>query len=366
MQTPKFIYFETYGCTANQNNTEIMKGLCRQAGLEITNNLEIADLLVINTCVVKEPTEKKVERRISDLLKQYPNKPMIIAGCMPEVIKKGSGKKNIYLLGIHHIKDIVKLIRKIYENSYEEKEFLSEQREEKLCLPKIPRINKVGITQIAEGCEGNCSFCIVKLAKGKLFSYPEEKILENVKNDLKAGCREIWLTSQDNAAYGLDSGKRKLPELLKKILALKGKFLVRLGMMNPENVLPILEELIGIYKNKKMKKFLHLPLQSGSNKILKSMKRKYKVEDFLKIVEKFRKQIPALFLSTDIIAAFPSETEEDFSKSRKIIEKLKPDMLNTSKYWIRKGTEASLLKQIPVDIAKRRVKKLTEFYSKIK
>lgn len=363
MPEPKFIYIETFGCSANQNNTEIMKGLLKQAGLEITTNPEIADILVINSCIVKEPTEKKIERRISDLLKQYKNKPIIITGCMPQVRAEKLG--DFYLLGIHHIKDICKLIRKIYEGKYNRKEFLIEKYEEKLCLPKYPYKQGIGITQISEGCLGNCLFCIVKLAKGKLFSYPEDRIIENIKRDLQSKAKEIWLTSQDNASYGLPE-KRKLPELMKKILELKGNFQVRLGMMNPSNVLPILNKLIEIYKNKKMKKFLHLPLQSASNKILKLMNRNYKVEDFLFIANEFRKEIPDLFLSTDIIVGFPSETEEDFSKTIEIIKKIKPQQLNLSRFWAIKGTEAENLPQLPVKIIKERAKKLMEIYRKLK
>jgi len=380
---PRFIYIETFGCTANQNNSEILAGLIRQSGLEITTNPDIADLLIINTCIVKSPTEKKIERKVFDLLKNYPDKPIIIAGCMPEVRAEKLRRKNIYLLGTHHFKDILKLIKKISENSYEEKEFLSEKNEIKLCLPKIPEIKKIGITQISEGCNGFCSFCIVRLVKGKLFSYPQEKILENIENDLKSGAKEIWITSQDNATYGLDErfheakygiesasgvaskGKRKLPELMRKILQLKGKFRVRLGMMNPENVLPILNELIEIYKNEKIYKFLHVPLQSGSNKILKLMNRKYTIEDFLKIIGKFRKQIPNLTLATDIIVAYPQETEQDFQETLNLIKKIKPDVLNVSKYWAMKGTPASKEKQIPKEIAKSRAIKLMQEYKKI-
>ncbi len=361
-----YIYFETYGCVANQNNTEIMKGLVRQAGLEITSNPDIADILIINTCVVKEPTEKKIERRLQDLRKKCPEKPIIIAGCMPEVRADRLRYNNLYLLGTHHVKDLPKLIRKIYENKYKEEEFLSLRYEEKLCLPKISIKKEVGITQISEGCLGNCSFCIVRLAKHSLFSYSKEKIIENVERDVKAGAKEIWLTSQDNASYGLDREKRELPKLLKKILGLKGKFKVRIGMMNPENVLPILSDLIKIYKHEKMKPFLHLPLQSGSDKILKAMNRKYSVSDFLKIVKKFRKEIPDLFLSTDIIVGFPSETEKDFQETLKIIKKIKPQQLNLSRYWAMKGTQAAKLKQLPVNLVKERIKKLVQIYKQYK
>jgi MiaB-like tRNA modifying enzyme len=361
---PKFIYFESYGCCANQNNAEIMKGLVRQTGLELTSNPDIADLLVLNTCIVKEPTEKKIERRISDLRKL--NKPIIIAGCMPEVRQEKLREKNLYLLGAHHIKDITKLIRKIYEGKYDEEEFLSLKYEEKLCLPKISSRKEIGITQILEGCLGNCSFCLVKLTKHKLFSYPEEKILENIERDLKSGAKEIWLTSQDNASYGLDEGKRLLPTLMKKFLNLRGRFKIRLGMMNPENVLPILPQLIKIYKHEKMKPFLHLPLQSGSDKILKKMNRRYKASDFLFIVEKFRKEIPDLFLSTDIIVGFPGETEEDFEKSLEIIRKIRPQQLNLSRYWAMKGTDAAEMKQVSIETAKSRARKLMQVYREIK
>ncbi len=365
MQTPQYIYFKTYGCSANQNNTEIMKGLVRQAGLEITNNPDIADLLIINTCIVKEPTEKAIERKISDLRKKYSDKPIIIAGCMPEVRKEKLKKENLFLLGTHHIKDICKLIRKIFENKYNEKDFLSAGNEEKLCQPKISLRKEIGITQISEGCLGNCTFCITKYAKGKLFSYSEEEIIKNIQNDLKS-CREIWLTSQDNASYGLEQGNRKLTGLLNKILALKGRFRVKIGMMNPENVLPILPELTKIYKNEKMHKFLHLPLQSGSNEILSRMNRKYKTEDFLKIILAFKKEIPDLIFWTDIIVGFPGETEEDFQKTIKIIKQAKPDFINISRFWPIKGTEASKLKPLPAETIKSRTKKFLEIYNKLK
>ena len=363
---PKFIYFETYGCVANQNNTEIMKGLCLANGLEITNNPEIADILVINTCVVKGRTEKKIERRISDLKEKYPKKPIIVAGCMPEVRSNKLREPNLYLLGTHHIKDLPKLIRKIYTGRYKEEEFLSFRYEEKLLQPKIPAKKGIGIIQISEGCLGNCSFCLTRLAKHSLFSYSQDKIIENIKRDLKAGAKEIWLTSQDNASYGLDRGKRELPELLRKILELKGNFKVRIGMMNPNNVLPILSQLIEIYKHEKIKPFLHLPLQSGSDLVLKRMNRKYKVKDFLFIVENFRKSVPNFILWTDIIVGFPGETESDFNKTIEIIKKIKPDFINCSRFWPMKGTPAANLKQLPVKVVKERVKKLMEVYRKLK
>jgi MiaB-like tRNA modifying enzyme len=352
----KFAYIETYGCTANKNNTEIIKGLVKTSGLEITNNPEIADIIILNTCIVKEPTEKKIESRISELLNK--NKKIIIAGCMPDVRHEKLKHKNIYLISNKNIKQISSLIKSIEQGSYSKEKFLIQKNEIKLCLPKYPDKKRIGITQISEGCLGNCSFCLTRLAKGKLFSYPQEKIIQNIKSDLSAGCKEIWITSQDNANYGLDEGKRKLPKLLSMITELKGRFEIRIGMMNPENILPIIDELIELYKNKKIKKFLHIPVQSGSSLILNKMNRKYTAEDFEKIVEKFRKQIEDIVIWTDIIVGFPGETEDDFSKTLEIISKTKPDFVNVNRFWAMNGTQAQKMPQISRQIIKQRTKKL--------
>lgn len=358
----KFIYLETYGCTANQNNSEIMKGLLRQAGLDLVESEKIADIIVLNTCIVKGPTENSIKRRIQNLEKL--GKPIIVAGCMPQVRKKWLQRKNIFLLGIKHTKEITKLIRKIIENNYNEREFLSDNREVKLNCSKIRQNKVIGITQISEGCLGNCSFCITKIAKGNLFSYPEEMIVENVRKDIEQGCKEIWITSQDNAAYGLDSGTN-LPSLLRKLISLEGKFKIRIGMMNPDNIFPIIDELIEIFKSEKVYKFLHLPLQSGSNKILKLMNRRYTSEQYKEIIKKFKKEIPSITISTDIIAGFPDESEKDFQETLSIIEKIKPDVMNISKYWAMKSTRAAEMNQVSVKEAKKRVGEMQKLHLKI-
>ena len=355
----KFACIESYGCSANQNNSEILRGKLVEAGLELTENPEIADILILNTCIVKGPTENRMKGRIIELEKL--NKPLIITGCMPEVRKLGG--KNIFLLGINHITEINKLIRRILENKYKEKEFLAINKEIKLNCSKINQNKLIGITQISEGCLGNCNFCITKLVKKDLFSYPEEKIIENIKSDLSRGCKEIWITSQDNAAYGLDSGTN-LPNLLKKILNLDSSFKLRLGMMNPNNVFPILDKLIEIYKNKKMYKFLHIPIQSGSNKILKLMNRKYKIQDFLKIISKFRKEIPGITISTDIISGYPSESEENHQETCRLIRKTNPDVFNLTRFWAMPGTLAAREKQIESRIARKRTLEIQKLHLK--
>ncbi len=363
----KEIYFETYGCTANQNSSEIMKGLVAQAGINITNNPEIADIIVINSCIVKTPTQEKIRRRISDLLKK--NKKIILAGCMPRLNKNKLKDPNLYLLDTSQIRNILNLIRDISSNKVKCDKYLKQRQEIKLNLPKISNEKIIRITQISEGCFGKCTYCIVRLAKGKLFSYPKEKIIESIKKDIASGGKEIWITSQDNAAYGNDFKKYLLPELLREILNIKGNFFVRLGMMNPNNVKKILSELIDIYKHPKMFKFLHIPIQSGSNKILKAMNRQYKIQDVLKIIDKFKKEIPDLTISTDIIVGYPGETERDFQETLNVIKKIKPEMLNRSNFYFRPGTPAEKFKnskfQIPSEIVKKRAIKLMKLHLKI-
>lgn len=358
------IYFESYGCTANANSTEIMKGLTKQAGFNLTSNPDYADLIIINSCIVKEPTEEKIRRRIQDLLKK--NKKIILAGCMPRLNKTKLQNNNLFLLDTSQIKNLINLISDIQNNNYKALKYLTQRNEVKLNLPKISDKKFIGITQISEGCLGECAYCITRFAKGKLFSYPREEIVKSVKQDLNSGAKEIWLTSQDCANYGNDNGGHELPKLLNDILKIKSKFYLRVGMMEPNNVLKILPDLIEIYKENRMFKFLHLPVQSGSDKILKAMKRKYKVKDVLKIVKEFRNVFPDAHLSTDVIVGFPKETEKDFQQTYNLIKEIKPETINVSKFWSRQMTRAAKMpSQIDTDTKKARAIKILKLHKDI-
>jgi threonylcarbamoyladenosine tRNA methylthiotransferase CDKAL1 len=362
----KTVYIETYGCSANQNNSEILAGILASHGFIVTTNPEIAEIIIINTCVVKEKTEGKIKRRLQDLQKEFgKEKLVIIAGCMPEVDSKKLKKinKDAILLGTRCIKEVINLIKDYSGGQLDDKKqagYLSKNPEVKLNLPKKPQNSLISIQQISEGCLGNCSYCKTRLAKGKLFSYPQSEILKSIESDLQQGAKEVWLTSQDNAAYGMDRGKREIIELLEKILALKHKFKLRLGMMDLNNVLPISEKLIQLYKDKKMFKFLHIPIQSASDSVLKHMNRLYALEHTGKIISSFRKEIPDLTLATDIIVAYPTETEEDHKMNVEFIKKYKPDVLNISKFSSHKNTPAGKLKTLPGGVISKRASELME------
>lgn len=352
-----YIYLETYGCSNNQAESEIMSGLLSRSGFQIVKNPDIADVLIINTCIVKKPTEDRMIERIKEM-KKY-RKKLIIAGCMPTaeypIIKKIAGSAN--LIDTHNITAICKVVQKTMSN--EKIELIGKRSEERLCLPKIRKNPVINIVPISCGCLSNCSYCIVKNVKGELYSYPEEKIVREISLAHKAGCKEFWLTAQDCSCYGFDrndgNGFTNLAELLKKITSeVKGKYFIRVGMLNPAHLKKFYNELIDAYDNDKIFKFLHLPVQSGSDDILKAMNRGYCVSDFKKIISSFREKFPNLQLWTDIIIGFPEESDSDFLRSLNLIEEIKPDFVNVSKYGVRPNTIAAKMKQLNPQMIKER------------
>ena len=350
----KYVYIDTYGCSANQNNSEILAGLLIQSGYKVTNNKEIADVFVINSCVVKNKTEDKIKRKIQNLKNN--EKLTIVTGCMANTDNGQINKLNprVFLLKTDYLKSIVKLIKDYDSKLFITNNYILEEKNEKILLPKMSLNKLISITQISEGCLSRCSFCKTKLAKGNLYSYPMEKIVSSIENDLVSGSKEVWITSQGNACYGIDRGKRELPELLKKILSLEHDFKLRLGMMHPYHLYPILNELIEIYKNDKMYKFLHIPIQSASDKVLKDMKRNHEMKIVEQIIDRFKTEFPDAVISTDMITGYPIETDYDHQKNLDFINKYRPDVLNLSKFSKHKGTEAEKFEELSIEIINKR------------
>lgn len=350
------IKFITFGCSNNFAETEIMTGLAKKEGFELVESGE--DITIINVCNVKGPSINKALKILKD------KKKAIITGCVNkhvvEKIKKI--KKEVSILDTNHIKDIVNTLRLLEQNTYIEK--WGQNKIIKCDLPKIRKNKIINILPIGSGCNYNCTFCATKLSKGKLFSFPEESIISEAKKSIKDGCKEIWITSQDTGAYGQDINKN-LPALLNKILLIEGNYFIRLGMTNPNHIIKNIEEYIKIFKNPKMFKFIHIPVQSGSNKLLKEMKRPHKVQDYEKIIKKLKKAIPDMTISTDLIIGYPLETDNDFKKSMKLLEKTKPDVLNISKFWAMEGTKAKELKPLPSEIIKQRALETKKTFDKI-
>jgi MiaB-like tRNA modifying enzyme len=353
------VYFETLGCSLNTSETEAMKGILSKYDFRLVNNPEDAYVLIINICTVKgDTTALKTIRKLHD---QYPRKKYVVAGCITKSIvpKIREIVQEASLISTHNIKEIVQVVEEtMNENPVI---VIGKNDEEKIDLPRIRKNPVIGIIPISSGCLGYCAYCSVKLIKGKLKSYPIEKILKEVNQALKDGCKEIWLTSQDTGAYGKDINTN-LVNLLKEVVKIDKKFMIRIGMMNPNHALEMLNDLVDIYKNEKIFKFIHIPVQSGNNDILKLMKRKYTVEDFIKIVDNFRNNFENITISTDIIAGFPTETKEQFNDSVRLIDKIKPDVLNISRFMPRPGTDASKMEQLKGEETKERSRALTQSF----
>ncbi|MDI9610058.1 MAG: tRNA (N(6)-L-threonylcarbamoyladenosine(37)-C(2))-methylthiotransferase [Archaeoglobales archaeon] len=351
------VAIETYGCTMNQADSDIMRAFISR---EFTlSSVEDADVVVVNSCGVIDFTERKILKRILEL--KNAGKKIVLAGCLSRISKQAIELADS-AISPDNVDKIVETINSVFNCGVK---ILSWRDLDKSCIPKLRSgDNVIAIVSISEGCLGRCSFCATKFARGKLRSFSLEGIVRDVENALKSGFKEIQLTSQDTGCYGLDKGEFLLPKLLEKISKIEGEFRVRVGMMNPQHAKKQLEALLKAFESEKIYKFLHLPVQHGDNKVLEDMKRDHTVEDFLEVVEEFRRNFE-ITLSTDIIVGYPTETEESFWKTYELIEEVRPDIVNITRFSKRKGTPAERLKETPGWIVKSRSRELTELCVRI-
>ncbi len=364
MEPGKRVFIEGHGCSASFADTEILTGLISRAGYEVSDDENDADISVLVTCSVKTVTEQRMFSRIRQL-SQDRTKKLVVVGCLAkaEPQKILALDPHVSLVAPNSLDQVVPAINSTLSGS--QLISLQDSHFVKVGLPRVRKNRTIGIVEIASGCLSSCTFCQVKLVKGTVFSYPEEEILNEVRRLVADGASEIWLTSTDNSAYGRDT-KSNLAGLLKQACEIRGEFKIRVGMMNPLLTRRMLGETIAAFKQSKVFKFLHLPVQSGSNFILKCMQRGYSVEDYFSTVDSFRSEIPNLTLSTDVIVGFPGETESDFEESLNMLEISKPDVVNLSRFGAREGTKAATMnEQIRSDVAKERSSRMTIFAKQI-
>jgi len=349
------VYFKTYGCTLNYSDTEVMQGILTDVGFDIVTKPEDSEVIVINSCAVKKPTENRFFRYLKEM--DELKRPIVITGCIAQTMP--DKLKGYSIVGPDNINSIVQIIEEtMHDNPMT---LLARDRNTRLNLPKIRKNEVVEIIPICHGCLGECAYCIVKSARGDFYSHSKKDILKQARKAVSEGVKELWLTAQDTGCYGHDQDTF-LPSLLRDMVQLEGDFFIRIGMMNPNHVLEMLEDLIDIYKHDKLYKFIHIPVQSGSNKTLKKMKRRYTIEDFKRIVVEFRREIPDITISTDIICGYPDESEAEFNESVALVKELKPDVLNISRFWSRPGTTAAKLKQLSGEDTKKRSRLMTTVF----
>lgn len=337
----------TYGCAHNQADSETMIGYLIEAGFNIVSCNENYDLIIFNTCTVKNPTEDKFFSRLA-----LENKKVVVCGCIPQ---SGFDERleNYSLVGLDNLDKIVEAVEKTLKGEFVK--FLERRSFERnnICYRENKFIAKIPILQ---GCLGNCTYCKTKMARGNLRSFSMENIINQirfVKNDV----REIWLVSQDNGCYGLDIGLT-LINLLKEIVKLNLNCKVRVGMLNPNFAYEYRDELASLLMNNCFYKFLHIPVQSGSDDVLISMGRKYNVLEFEEALKVIKAKNQDITFSTDIICGYPSETEEDFSKTIDLVSRWEFIIINVSKFYPRRGTVAASMKLLPTDVVKARSSRL--------
>ena len=354
------IFVEAYGCSASFADSEMISGLILNGGHTLAKDSSESDLNIVVTCSVKDSTANKMMHRIKSLK----SRPLVVAGCLPKAEKSTVEKitEKASLLGPNSLGKTLQVIdstlRGIRYVALEDSDL------SKVGLPKVRLNPVVGIVEIASGCMSECTFCQTKLSKGDLTSYRIGDIVRQVETEINEGCKEIWLTSTDNGCYGFDINT-DLPTLVKAVSEIPQDFMIRIGMMNPMYMPRIKEELIKSYDSDKVYKFLHIPVQSGSDKVLNDMKRGHTVKTVREVIKKARERFTDFTISTDVIVGFPSETKEDFEKTVQLINEIHPDIVNLSKYSARPGTEAAEWDQIEASEVKKRSKVIFDLINKI-
>ena len=332
------VFVRSFGCSANTADSEVLAGCLAQAGFQLAASEAEADVLIYNTCAVKGPTEN----RVIDALKRVPkNKKLVVTGCLPMINFERLMHEASFdgAVGPAAGKGIVDVVARVLDGE-KVVELASSNAKPKLDLPRVKSNPIVSVVPVNYGCLGSCAYCCVVFARGHLRSYRIKEVAERLKSDFEAGAREFWVTSQDTACYGRDLGSN-LAELLEALGGLAGDFKVRVGMMTPNMVTDMQAKLISAFKSDKVFKFLHLPVQSGDDRTLKRMRRFYTAEQFKSIAEAFRAEFPDLTLATDVIVGFPGETPEAFENTLKLLEEVKPDVVNVSKFFARPKTAAA-------------------------
>jgi threonylcarbamoyladenosine tRNA methylthiotransferase CDKAL1 len=340
------VFVKNFGCPSNVADGEVLAGCLVEAGFHLATSESESDVIIYNTCAVKGPTEN----RIIDAIKHAPkDKKIVVSGCLPKISFERLLRETHFdgVVGPAVGREIVDVIKRVLAG--EKVTNISTVKESpQLKLPTQKSNPVVSIVPVNYGCLGSCTYCCVVLARGHLRSSSIKEVVERVQGDYANGTREFWITSQDTACYGRDLST-DLAALLEALVKVKGDFRVRVGMMTPNMVTEMQSRLITAFDNYKIFKFLHLPVQSGDDAVLQYMRRFYSAEEFKRTVNTFRNEFPQLTLATDVIVGFPGETEDAFQNTLKLLEEVKPDIVNVSKFFARPKTIAARMKDGLVD-----------------
>lgn len=363
-ESKKPIYVLNYGCSANRAIAEGLTGILERHDFTLANSVEDAEVIVVNTCVVKQNTEHRMKSKLLSLSK---TKNIILTGCLPVVMRDWVSKNlpRARVLFPEAANQIIDLLKGL---PVQETKIVAPRIWSQLYTENRFHYNPIITTiEISRGCLGSCAFCIVRNVKGKVRSRSQESILTEIQSAIKKGSKEIWLTSQDVGTYGWDfSPKLYLPALIDSITRLNGDFVLRLGMMTPITLKRFLSPLVQQLRNSKVFSFLHLPIQAGSDPLLQKMRRKETRKYFIDLIAQLRLEVDELVLATDIIVGFPGEAQKDFEATKGLLQEVRPTIVNISKYTDRPETLASQMSpKIPTKTKASRSRELTKLIRSI-
>ncbi len=365
----KKVYIETMGCQMNKSDTERMLGMLSHFGYEETENPKDADLLMVNTCSIRQLSEDKSFSLIGTWgrwkKESKPDLKIGFCGCVAQQKAEQIFKRAHYVdfvLGTHNIYKLPEIIKAV-ENGEKICECTETHKTEDTRGFGIKRVKSVNAwVNITEGCNNFCTYCIVPYTRGRERSRLPEVIIQEAKDALAQGHKEITLLGQNVDSYGKDFTDRnyRLADLLRDLNALEGEFRIRFVTSYPTD---ITDELIEtVVELDKVCEYFHIPMQSGSSEVLKKMNRRYDRETYAKIVEKVRKMVPDVTITSDFIAGFPGETEEQFVETLTAIDEFELDYSNVAAYSPREKTVAAkwVDKYIPEDIKEERFQRLND------
>ena len=360
------VHITTFGCQMNAKDSEKLLGILEKIGYEETDDEKAADFLIMNTCTVRENANQKVYGHLGmyqSRKKKAPHRMIAICGCMmqesDEVAKIRSSYRFVDIVfGTHNI---FKLAELLYQAFTKKEQVIDVWEGTDQIVEDLPAVRKYSFkcgVNIMYGCNNFCSYCIVPYVRGRERSRQPEDIIKEIKQLVADGVVEVMLLGQNVNSYGktLDN-PITFAQLLQQVEQIEGLRWIRFMTSHPKDLSDELIEVMS--KSKKICKHLHLPVQSGSSRILKLMNRHYDKEQYLALAEKIRKAVPDLSLTTDIIVGFPGETEEDFQETLDVVRKVRYDSAFTFIYSKRTGTPAAVMEdQIPEDVVKDRFNRL--------
>ena len=381
---PKY-FIHTFGCQMNVKDSQNMAGVLEALGFTESKTLKNANVVIINTCSVRQAAEDKTYGfglKYKDL--DSKNKPLtFITGCMV-----GSAKGDRTRFGLKYLKDKMPWADYFLapnEESLLPEILLKEKLVDDWAIKSLGNVdlefmakrgeNKTAFINISYGCDNFCTFCVVPYARGRELSRPKEQILMEVKHAVIRGYTHIMLLGQNVNSWMLTPSQKLLTRkkigthpfanLLQDVHTIEGVEKISFITSNPWDFTP---DLVETLKLPKIERFLHLPIQSGNNKVLKTMNRRHTVEDYLELINEIKAAVPEMIFGTDIIVGFPGETEEEFMDTVKLFEKVKFKVTYISIYSARKGTPAAehMKDDIPLEEKKRRHSVLYEVFEKYK